>query len=108
MEPEPEVTNNYDPEYTNRLEKDLRETQKQYTELQIEHDDLKEQFEELKKKFEALQVKPPLVMAPVKSVLQMIDGSDSEDEDEGKTVRLKDNKILKALGCDLSDCDFIE
>ena len=108
MEPEPEVTNNYDPEYTNRLEKDLRETQKQYTELQIEHDDLKEQFEELKKKFEAMQVKPPLVMAPVKSVLQMIDGSDSEDEDEGKTVRLKDNKILKALGCDLSDCDFLE
>ena len=108
MEPEPEVTNNYDPEYTNRLEKDLRETQKQYTELQIEHDDLKEQFEELKKKFEALQVKPPLVMAPVKSVLQMIDGSDSEDEDEGKPVRLKDNKILTALGCDLSDCDFIE
>ena len=49
MEPEPEVTNNYDPEYTNRLEKDLRETQKQYTELQIEHDDLKEQFEELKR-----------------------------------------------------------
>ena len=108
MEPEPEITNDYDPEYTDRLEKDLRETQKQYTELQIEHDDLKEQFEALKKKFEAMQVKPPLVMAPVKSVLQMIDGSDSEDEDEGKTVRLKDNKILEALGCDVSDCDFIE
>jgi hypothetical protein len=108
MEPEPEITNDYDPEYTDRLEKDLRETQKQYTELQIEHDDLKEQFEALKKKFEAMQVKPPLVMAPVKSVLQMIDGSDSEDEDEGKPVRLKDNKILTALGCDLSDCDFIE
>ena len=108
MEPEPEITNDYDPEYTDRLEKDLRETQKQYTELQIEHDDLKEQFEALKRKFEAMQVKPPLVMAPVKSVLQMIDGSDSEDEDEGKPVRLKDNKILTALGCDLSDCDFIE
>ena len=108
MEPEPEITNDYDPEYTDRLEKDLRETQKQYTELQIEHDDLKEQFEALKEKFEAMQVKPPLVMAPVKSVLQMIDGSDSEDEDEDKTVRLKDNKILKALGCDTSDCDFLE
>ena len=108
LDMEPEVTNDHDPEYTDRLEKDLRETQKQYTELQIEHDDLKEQFEELKKKFEALQVKPPLARAPVKSVLQMIDGSDSEDEDEGKTVRLKDNKILEALGCDVSDCDFIE
>ena len=108
LDMEPEITNDYDPEYTDRLEKDLRETQKQYTELQIEHDDLKEQFEALKKKFEAMQVKPPLVMAPVKSVLQMIDGSDSEDEDEGKPVRLKDNKILTALGCDLSDCDFIE
>jgi len=108
MEREPEITNDYDPEYTDRLEKDLRETQKQYTELQIEHDDLKEKFEELKKKFEAMQVKPPPTRAPVKSVLQMIDGSDSEDEDEGKPVRLKDNKILTALGCDLSDCDFIE
>ena len=108
LDMEPEVTNDHDPEYTDRLEKDLRETQKQYTELQIEHDDLKEQFEELKKKFEALQVKPPLARAPVKSVLQMIDGSDSEDEDEGKTVRLKDNKILEALGCNVSDCDFIE
>jgi hypothetical protein len=108
MEPEPEITNDYDPEYTDRLEKDLRETQKQYTELQIEHDDLKEKFEELKRKFEAMQVKPPPTRAPVKSVLQMIDGSDSEDEDEGKTVRLKDNKILEALGCDVSDCDFIE
>jgi hypothetical protein len=38
----------------------------------------------------------------------MIDGSDSEDEDEGKTVRLKDNKILEALGCDTSECDFLE
>jgi phage/plasmid-associated DNA primase len=183
MEPEPEITNDYDPEYTDRLEKDLRETQKQYTELQIEHDDLKERFEEMRKALKEIQrgypelklayeqekeqvkkesdqkvfyykkwyatltdeekkeeenrqynerivesldrrgktcwkdkyeeivenLNPrPLVMAPVKSVLQMIDGSDSEDEDEDKTVRLKDNKILTALGCDVSDCDFIE
>jgi hypothetical protein len=157
MEPEPEVTNDYDPEYTNRLEKDLRETQKQYTELQIEHDDMKERFEEMRKalkemqsqgyselklaygevkdrakemaeekrtyynkwyatltkeeqkeedtrrhnqganasedrigktcwerEFEKIQAKlnPRPTPAPVKSVLQMIDGSDSEDEDK--------------------------
>jgi dsDNA-specific endonuclease/ATPase MutS2 len=63
-----------------------------------------EKYEEIEKKLKTPQPAP----AKVKSVLQMIDGSDSEDDDEGKTVRLKDNKILKALGCDVSDCDFIE
>jgi hypothetical protein len=37
----------------------------------------------------------------------MIDDSDSDGEEESKTVRLKDNKIMSALGCDLSDCDFL-
>ena len=101
MEPEPEITNDYDPEYTDRLEKDLRETQKQYTELQIEHDDLKEQFEALKKKFEALQVKPPPARSPVKSALSFID--DSDDEGEGKPINTKDHKIMKAI-----ECDFLE
>jgi phage/plasmid-associated DNA primase len=101
MDPEPEVTNDYDPEYTERLEKDLRETQKQYTELQIEHDDLKEQFEALKKKFEALQVKPPPARSPVKSALSFID--DSDDEGEGKPINTKDHKIMKAI-----ECDFLE
>jgi hypothetical protein len=37
----------------------------------------------------------------------MIDDSDSDGEEESKTVSLKDNKIMSALGCDLSDSDFL-
>ena len=51
---------------------------------------------------------PPPAKAPVKSILSMIDDSDEEEEDEGKTVRIKDNKIMKALGCEMSECDFID
>jgi hypothetical protein len=49
----------------------------------------------------------PQKAAKVKSILSIID--DSSDEEEGeeksKTVRIKDNKIMKALEC---DCDFID
>jgi hypothetical protein len=48
--PEPEVTSDPDPEYTEKLEADLREKNKQYTELQIEHEKLKEEFEALQEK----------------------------------------------------------
>jgi hypothetical protein len=77
--------------------------------LQIEHDKLKKEFEALKKKFDSMQAPTP---APVKSILSMIDNS-SDDEgnesekEENDVVRLKDNKILRALGCD-NECDFID
>ena len=99
--PEPEVTSDPDPEYTEKLEADLREKNKQYTELQIEHEKLKEEFEALKKKFELSQVQP--APAPIKSVLSIID--DSDDEDEGPTIRIKDHKIIKAIEC---ECDFLD
>ena len=50
---------------------------------------------------------PPPAKAPVKSILSMIDDSD-EEEDDCKIVRIKDNKIMKALGCEMSECDFID
>ena len=99
--PEPEVTSDPDPEYTEKLEADLREKNKQYTELQIEHEKLKEEFEALKKKLELFQSQ--IAPAPVKSVLSIID--DSDDEDEGPTIRIKDNKIIKAIEC---ECDFLD
>ena len=40
---------------------------------------------------------------PVKSVLSIID--DSDDEDEGPTIRIKDHKIIKAIEC---ECDFLD
>jgi hypothetical protein len=89
---------------------------------------LNEQFEKMRLEFEAYKMqfpsekksRTPVVRVidesddetdqpptPVKSVLQMIDDSDSDGEEESKTVRLKDNKIMSALGCDLSDCDIL-
>jgi len=40
---------------------------------------------------------------PVKTVLSIID--DSDDEDEGPIIKIKDNKIIKAIEC---ECDFLE
>jgi hypothetical protein len=51
--PEPEVS--CDPEYTEKLEKDLREKNEQYTELQIEHENMKERFEEMIKALKEIQ-----------------------------------------------------
>jgi hypothetical protein len=94
-----------------------------------EVNDLNEQFEKMRLEFEAYKMQFPSekisrtpfvrvidesddetdqLPAPIKSVLQMIDDSDSDGEEESKTVILKDNKIMTALGCDLSDCDFLE
>jgi len=161
--PEPEVTSDPDPDYTEKLEKDLREKNEQYNELQIEHEKLKEEFEALQeknKKYRELQkendnlkksckdsdarywkqyyetldlndtisgilteeqrdeVKKILKEKekyrskvedeqkkpkPLKSVLSIID--DSDDEDEGPTIRIKDNKIIKATEC---ECDFLD
>ena len=104
MEPEvnePEIVNDHNPEYTESLEKELREKNKQYTELQIEHDDLKEKFEAMRKRLEEMESKLP--PKPVKSVISILDDSDSEDE--VKPVKLKGNKIMKALE---SECDFID
>ena len=104
MEPEvnePEIVNDHNPEYTESLEKELREKNKQYTELQIEHDDLKEKFEAMRKRLEEMESKLP--PKPVKSVISILDDSDSEDEI--KPVKLKGNKIMKALE---SECDFID
>ena len=161
--PEPEVTSDPDPEYTEKLEADLREKNKQYTELQIEHEKLKEEFEALKEKnkkykelqkesddlkksckdsdarywkqyYEALDLNDTISdilteeqrdevkkilqekakyrskvederkkPKPVKTVLSIID--DSDDEDEGPTIRIKDHKIIKAIEC---ECDFLE
>jgi hypothetical protein len=53
--PEPEVTSDPDPEYTEKLEADLREKNKQYTELQIEHENMKERFEEMRKALKEMQ-----------------------------------------------------
>jgi hypothetical protein len=162
--PEPEVTSDHDPEYTEKLEADLREKNKQYTELQIEHEKLKEEFEALqeknekyremknykyndlkksykdldarywKKYYETLNFNDTISdilteeqrdevrkllqgkekyqskvederkkPEPVKSVLSIID--DSDDEDEGPTIRIKDNKIIKAIEC---ECEFLD
>ena len=40
---------------------------------------------------------------PVKTVLSIID--DSDDEDEGPTIKIKDHKIIKAIEC---ECDFLD
>jgi seryl-tRNA synthetase len=161
--PEPEVTSDPDPEYTEKLEADLREKNKQYTELQIEHEKLKEEFEALKEKnkkykelqkesddlkksckdsdarywkqyYEALDLNDTISdilteeqrdevkkilqekakyrskvedeqkkPKPVKTVLSIID--DSDDEDEGPTIKIKEHKIIKAIEC---ECDFLE
>ncbi len=53
--PEPEVSCDHDPEYTEKLETDLREKNKQYTELQIEHENMKERFEEMRKALKEIQ-----------------------------------------------------
>jgi len=79
----------------------LREKNEQYNELQIEHEKLKKEFEALKKKLELSQSQ--MAPAPVKSVLSIID--DSDDEDEGPTIKIKDHKIIKAIEC---ECDFLD
>jgi hypothetical protein len=51
---------------------------------------------------------PPQKPTKAKSILSIIDDSDDEEDDEDeevKTVRLKDNKIMKALE---SDCEFLD
>ena len=177
--PEPEVTSDPDPEYTEKLEADLREKNKQFTELQIEHESMKERFEEMRKALKEMQSQgypelklayaevkdrakemanekliyykkwyatltdiekkeedvrrynegacrsenrigetcwereyekiekksksPPQQPAPIKSVLSIID--DSDDEDEGPTIKIKDHKIIKAIEC---ECDFLD
>ena len=53
--PEPEVTCDPDPEYTEKLEADLREKNKQFNELQIEHENMKERFEEMRKALKEMQ-----------------------------------------------------
>ena len=53
FEPEPEITHNS--EYTEELEKDLREKNNQFTELQIEHDNLKKEFEAMKLKLKEIE-----------------------------------------------------
>jgi hypothetical protein len=175
--PEPEVTSDPDPEYTEKLEADLREKNKQYTELQIEHKNMKERFEEMRKALKEMQSQgypelklayaevkdrakemanekyvyykkwyatltdiekkeedvrkynegacqsenrigntcwereyekiekklksPPQQPAKCKSIIDFID--DSDDEDEGPTIKIKDHKIIKAIECDFLD-----
>jgi phage/plasmid-associated DNA primase len=53
MEPEPEIAHNS--EYTEKLEKDLKEKNNQFTELQIEHDNLKKEFEAMKLKLKEIE-----------------------------------------------------
>ena len=161
--PEPEVTSDPDPEYTEKLEADLREKNKQFNELQIEHEKLKEEFEALQeqnKKYKELQIENDKLKKsnkdsdarywkkyyetldlddtisdilteeqrdevkkilqekakyrskvederkkpkPVKTVLSIID--DSDDEDEGPTIKIKDHKIIKAIEC---ECNFLD
>jgi len=176
MEPEPEIAHNS--EYTEKLEKDLKEKNNQFTELQIEHDNLKKEFEEMRKalkeiqqgypelklayaevkdrakemvnekyvyykkwyatltdiekkeedvrkynegacqsenrigkfcwerEYEKIEKKlksPPQQPAKCKSIIDFID--DSDDEDEGPTIKIKDHKIIKAIEC---ECDFLD
>ena len=53
MEPEPEIAHNS--EFTEKLEKDLKEKNNQFTELQIEHDNLKKEFEAMKLKLKEIE-----------------------------------------------------
>jgi phage/plasmid-associated DNA primase len=53
--PEPEIIDGHDPEYTEKLEKDLREKNKQFTELQIDHDNLKKEFGVMKSKLKEIE-----------------------------------------------------
>jgi hypothetical protein len=53
MEPKPEIAHNS--EYTEKLEKDLKEKNNQFTELQIEHDNLKKEFEAMKLKLKEIE-----------------------------------------------------
>jgi len=70
------------------------------TEKQLKEEEFARAESLLKRQFAAKGI-------PVKSVLSIIDDSDDEEEGEEKsiTVRIKDNKIMKALEC---DCDFID
>jgi phage/plasmid-associated DNA primase len=53
--PEPEIIDGHDPEYTEKLEKDLSEKNKQFTDLQIEHDNLKKEFGAMKEKLKEIE-----------------------------------------------------
>jgi phage/plasmid-associated DNA primase len=53
--PEPEIIDGHNSEYTEKLEKDLREKNNQFTELQIEHDNLKKEFEAMKLKLKEIE-----------------------------------------------------
>jgi hypothetical protein len=55
----------------------------------------------MRKRLEEIESKLP--PKPVKSVISILDDSDSEDE--VKPIKLKGNKIMKALE---SECDFID
>ena len=57
------------------------------------------EYEKIEKKSKS----PPQQPAPIKSVLSIID--DSDDEDEGPTIKIKDHKIIKAIEC---ECDFLD
>jgi uncharacterized coiled-coil DUF342 family protein len=57
------------------------------------------EYEKIEKKLKS----PPLQPAKCKSIIDFID--DSDDEDEGPTIRIKDNKIIKAIEC---ECDFLD
>jgi hypothetical protein len=55
------------------------------------------------KKIEKKLKSPPPLPTKSNSIIDFID--DSDDEDEGPTIRIKDNKIIKAIEC---ECDFLE
>jgi hypothetical protein len=65
----------------------------------VESDEETESDEEVK---QPKKKSPPPKPTKVKSVLQMIDDSDDEDE-KVKPVNVKDHKIVKALECDFID-----
>jgi len=104
---------------------DSRYWKKYYEELDLHHalEDIltKEQINEVnerleekqKQRLEEINKKQEVAIRQlknkgVKTIISIIDDSDDEEDDEDeevKTVRLKDNKIMKALE---SDCEFLD
>ena len=81
--------------------------QKQEEERWLKEQEKKKQEKERKEQKEKAILSKDKPPALVKSIISIIDDSDEEDDldEEVKTVRLKDNKIMKALE---SDCEFLD
>jgi hypothetical protein len=81
--------------------------QKQEEERWLKEQEKKKQEKERKEQKEKAILSKDKPPAPVKSIISIIDDSDEENDldEEVKTVRIKDNKIMKALE---SDCEFLD